>query len=160
MNEYDEIVKKRLIKVINAEDIKTQRNELKQIAQELILSGLSQEGFFNNAVFMGGTSLRLFHGLTRYSEDLDFRFIDFDSNFDWNKYKDKLNEYVHIFGGNLKFNNEDAGKNTVRVNIANDKLIENIHKKKLQIYNGLKIKLVITKLLVLLWILVTKKLNL
>ena len=40
--------------------------------QEIALLGLWRGGFFDNAAFYGGTALRIFHGLPRFSEDLDF----------------------------------------------------------------------------------------
>ena len=47
------------------------KNALKEILQEIILCGLSKGGFFNHAAFYGGTALRIFYGLDRFSEDLD-----------------------------------------------------------------------------------------
>jgi predicted nucleotidyltransferase component of viral defense system len=40
--------------------------------QKAILASLSRGGAFTNIVFQGGTSLRLFYGNPRFSEDLDF----------------------------------------------------------------------------------------
>lgn len=45
---------------------------LREITQSVILIGLSRGGFFKHASFYGGTALRIFYGLNRYSEDLDF----------------------------------------------------------------------------------------
>jgi predicted nucleotidyltransferase component of viral defense system len=47
-------------------------NALKEIVQEVALQGLSRSDFFTKASFYGGTALRIFYGLPRYSEDLDF----------------------------------------------------------------------------------------
>lgn len=44
--------------------------------QEVVLCGLSDGGFFRHAAFYGGTCLRFFHGLDRFSEDLDFTSLD------------------------------------------------------------------------------------
>ena len=51
-------------------------NALKEIIQEITLSGLSRGGFFKKAAFYGGTALRVFYGLDRFSEDLDFSLIE------------------------------------------------------------------------------------
>ena len=51
-------------------------NALKEIIQEIVLAGLSRGGFFNEAAFYGGTALRIFYKLDRFSEDLDFTPID------------------------------------------------------------------------------------
>ncbi len=45
---------------------------LKEIIQEVALLGLWRAKFFEHAAFYGGTALRIFHGLDRFSEDLDF----------------------------------------------------------------------------------------
>ena len=56
-------------------------NALKEIIQEIALAGLSRGGFFNHAAFYGGTCLRMFHGLNRFSEDLDFALLEKDPSF-------------------------------------------------------------------------------
>ena len=42
---------------------------LREIMQEVALAGLERAGFFERAAFYGGTALRIFYGLNRYSED-------------------------------------------------------------------------------------------
>ena len=49
-------------------------NIAKKIMQKICLSALSRTDFFAKIAFMGDTCLRLFHGLDRFSEDLDFTF--------------------------------------------------------------------------------------
>ena len=48
------------------------KNAIKEVMQEIVLCGLSRAGFFKEAAFYGGTALRIFYGLDRFSEDLDF----------------------------------------------------------------------------------------
>ena len=48
---------------------------LREIMQEIALAGLSRTDFFKTAAFYGGTALRIFYGLNRYSEDLDFSLL-------------------------------------------------------------------------------------
>ncbi len=48
---------------------------LREIMQEIALAGLQRAGFFDKAAFYGGTALRIFYGLDRYSEDLDFSLL-------------------------------------------------------------------------------------
>lgn len=45
---------------------------IREVLQELTLYSLSKTDFFNRASFMGGTALRILHGLDRFSEDLHF----------------------------------------------------------------------------------------
>ncbi|RYG04203.1 MAG: nucleotidyl transferase AbiEii/AbiGii toxin family protein, partial [Chitinophagaceae bacterium] len=54
---------------------------LREILQEITLAGLQRSGFFEKAAFYGGTALRIFHGLDRYSEDLDFSLLEADPGF-------------------------------------------------------------------------------
>jgi predicted nucleotidyltransferase component of viral defense system len=51
------------------------QNAVREIAQELALLALWRHGFFDHAAFYGGTALRIFHGLRRFSEDLDFTLL-------------------------------------------------------------------------------------
>lgn len=48
---------------------------IREVVQEIALLGLWRSGFFNEAAFYGGTALRIFHGLNRFSEDLDFSLL-------------------------------------------------------------------------------------
>lgn len=63
---------------------------LREIMQEIALAGLHRAGFFENAAFYGGTALRIFYGLDRFSEDLDFSLLEVDSDFSLNKYLDAV----------------------------------------------------------------------
>lgn len=74
------------------------RNVIKEVMQEIVLCGLSKAGFFNVAVFYGGTALRIFYGLDRFSEDLDFSLLVKDKEFDLSKYFPVLKEVVSSYG--------------------------------------------------------------
>lgn len=52
----------------------------REVMQQIALAGLNRGGFFEHAAFYGGTCLRIFHGLNRFSEDMDFSLIEKDSN--------------------------------------------------------------------------------
>ncbi len=66
------------------------RQRFREILQEIALYSLSAHGFFEKALFHGGTELRLLHALPRFSEDLDFLLRAPDEGFDWKQYEDKL----------------------------------------------------------------------
>ncbi|MDY4524141.1 MAG: nucleotidyl transferase AbiEii/AbiGii toxin family protein [Treponema sp.] len=68
------------------------KNALKEVIQEVALCGLSRGGFFTKAAFYGGTALRIFYGLDRFSEDMDFSLIKKDENFSINSYFSYLSE--------------------------------------------------------------------
>ena len=59
---------------------------LREIMQEIALAGLHRAGFFEKAAFYGGTALRIFYGLDRFSEDLDFSLLEVNPHFSLNKY--------------------------------------------------------------------------
>lgn len=67
-------------------NIEDKKNAIKEIVQEIVLCGLSRGGFFKDAAFYGGTALRIFYGLDRFSEDLDFSLVTQNPNFDLTKY--------------------------------------------------------------------------
>jgi len=51
-------------------------NRMRELLQWEILAGLHRAESFRHIAFVGGTCLRLLHGLHRFSEDLDFSVID------------------------------------------------------------------------------------
>lgn len=57
------------------------RNATFEVMQQIALAGLQRGGFFEKAAFYGGTCLRVFHGLRRFSEDLDFSLLTPDEKF-------------------------------------------------------------------------------
>lgn len=77
-------------------------NALKEIIQEIVLSGLSRGGFFNEASFYGGTALRIFYKLDRFSEDLDFALITPNKDFDLSKYFVYIEKELKAYGLNLE----------------------------------------------------------
>lgn len=62
------------------------KQAIREVLQEIVLAGLSKAGFFKKAAFYGGTSLRIYHGLDRFSEDLDFSLFEPDSAFSFVPY--------------------------------------------------------------------------
>jgi len=71
---------------------------LREIVQELTLVGLSRTDFFSRAAFYGGTALRIFHGLERYSEDLDFSLEKHDTSFSLNEYLPAVRDELASWG--------------------------------------------------------------
>ncbi|MGG7035476.1 MAG: nucleotidyl transferase AbiEii/AbiGii toxin family protein [Flavobacterium sp.] len=67
----------------NTDDI---LSALREIMQEVALAGLSRTDFFEKAAFYGGTALRIFYGLDRFSEDLDFSLLQEDPDFSLEPY--------------------------------------------------------------------------
>jgi len=74
------------------------RNALKEIIQEITLLGLSRAGFFQSGAFYGGTALRIFHDLDRFSEDLDFSLSAPDAGFSIQSYTRTVRDELAAYG--------------------------------------------------------------
>lgn len=97
--------------MLAAYDAKTpddQRNAFREIAQEVVLCGLSRAGFFRQAAFYGGTALRVFHGLDRFSEDMDFSLMEPDEGFSLERYLPQVERECAAWG--LRFSAVSRGK--------------------------------------------------
>lgn len=77
------------------------QNAIQEIIQEIALLGLWRSKFFEHAAFYGGTSLRILHGLNRFSEDLDFSLLKPNSNFNLLPYLKAVEEELEISGLNV-----------------------------------------------------------
>ena len=71
---------------------------LREVMQEIALAGLQRAGFFDKAAFYGGTCLRIFYGLPRFSEDLDFSLLTTDVDFSLEPFFKALEEEFSAFG--------------------------------------------------------------
>ena len=87
-------------------------NAIKEIVQEIALAGLSRGGFFEKAVFYGGTCLRIFHGLDRFSEDLDFALLEKESNFNLEDYFPYLKKEFASYGLDMSVEIKKKDDNT------------------------------------------------
>ncbi len=65
-------------------------NALHEVMQQTALAGLYRGGFFNKAAFYGGTCLRIFYGMQRFSEDMDFSLLQPDEDFRLEDYFDYI----------------------------------------------------------------------
>lgn len=77
-------------------------NALKEIAQEIILSALSRAEFFKYAAFQGGTCLRIVHGLSRFSEDMNFVLFKSNSHFQWRQFSKEIELEFSGYGFNTE----------------------------------------------------------
>ena len=92
-----------MIKQYKPETSEESKAALREILQSIVLVGLSRGGFFNKASFYGGTALRIFYGLNRYSEDLDFTLNEKDETFDFEYYFKSINDVASSYGLELEF---------------------------------------------------------
>jgi len=91
-----------LIKQYNPSTIEETKAALREVVQLIVLVGLSRAEFFKYASFYGGTALRLFYGLNRYSEDLDFTLNKADECFKIDKFINKIKEVALSYGLDLE----------------------------------------------------------
>lgn len=91
-----------MLKNYQTETLDEKKNAIKEIIQEVVLCGLARAKFFEKAAFYGGTALRIFYGLDRFSEDLDFSLKKPDKDFNLSSYFPILEKEVRAFGLNLK----------------------------------------------------------
>lgn len=73
-------------------------NAIREILQELILAGLARTDFFTKAAFHGGTQLRIFEQIHRFSEDLDFALVAPDREFQLKQYLDRIAQELESIG--------------------------------------------------------------
>ena len=83
------------------------RNAIFEVNQQVILAGLYNGGFFDVAAFYGGTCLRIFHGLQRFSEDMDFSLLTPDDKFDFTKYFQPIIDEFAIVGREVEIKKKD-----------------------------------------------------
>ncbi|MBN2433150.1 MAG: nucleotidyl transferase AbiEii/AbiGii toxin family protein [Acidobacteria bacterium] len=87
---------------------------LKEILQEIVLQALAEARFFDVGIFHGGTALRVFHGLPRFSEDLDFVLRSPDPGFAWSPYGQAVADTCRMYGIVPEFQERGAGTGNVR----------------------------------------------
>lgn len=96
--------------MLSAYDLSTEqkkRNAIFDVNQQVILAGLHNGGFFDVASFYGDTCLRIFHGLQRFSEDMDFSLLTPDENFDFTKYFRPVIDEFAIVGREVEITKKD-----------------------------------------------------
>jgi predicted nucleotidyltransferase component of viral defense system len=118
---------------------------LREITQEILLAALGRTDFFQKTGFQGGTCLRIFHGLNRFSEDLDFALQKRDRTFGLQYYLDALGKELMAYGYELEMDDRSKGGQTVRKAFVKDDSLGNLIKLNFKPATGplrkLKIKL-------------------
>lgn len=88
-------------------DTSKRRNAIFEVNQQVILAGLYNGGFFDKAAFYGGTCLRIFHGLKRFSEDLDFSLLSANEEFDFGRYFQPIVDEFALVGRHVDITKKD-----------------------------------------------------
>ena len=88
----------KLMERYNCKNNDDRRIALREIVQEISLLGLSRTSFFYHAAFYGGTALRIFYGLDRFSEDMDFSLIEPNNQFKLETYLGAIKDELGAWG--------------------------------------------------------------
>lgn len=85
---------------------------LREILQEIALVGLWRGKFFEHAAFYGGTALRIFYDLDRFSDDLDFTLLVPNRDWSWNPYGEAIKNELSSFGFDVSFIEKEKSAQT------------------------------------------------
>jgi len=107
MNVFDNMLSQH--KAITKEQ---KNNAFREVMQQIVLAGLSRSNFFEHAAFYGGTCLRLFYDMPRFSEDMDFSLLQADKNFDLKNYFPFIREEFLSVGKNIEIAKKEKLRNT------------------------------------------------
>lgn len=116
----------RKLKSYTVNTVDDEEHALKEIMQEIAIYSLSSAGFFDKAIFHGGTALRILYGLPRFSEDLDFLLKKPDRNFNWKSYMDAIVSSFKQFGVHPEITDKSRVESTVKKMFLKDNSIGKI----------------------------------
>ena len=91
-----------------------EQQAIREITQEVVLAALGRGDFFKYALFQGGTCLRIFYGLNRFSEDLDFILLEPDSDFGLQDHLRHLSDELAAFGYNIEITDRSKADMAVK----------------------------------------------
>ena len=112
--------------MLSAYDLTTEQQKLNatfEVNQQIILAGLYNGGFFDEAAFYGGTCLRIFHGLQRFSEDMDFSLLAPNDKFDFTNFFQPIIDQFAMVGRNIEINKKDK-KNVYDITFQTEKSVK------------------------------------
>ena len=87
-----------LVEALHPRNKAEKESAQQEVMQQIALYGLYRGGFFDHAAFYGGTCLRIFHNLQRYSEDMDFTQTEKDPNIHLENYFPQIIEAFKLTG--------------------------------------------------------------
>jgi len=103
-----------------------EEHALREITQEVILVALSRNGFFGHTLFQGGTCLRIFHGLNRFSEDLDFILDEPNYDFKLTPFLNGIGNELEAYGYRVEINDRSSSDSAVKKAFIKDDSIGNV----------------------------------
>jgi len=87
-------------------------NALHEVMQQIALAGLYRGCFFNKAAFYGGTCLRIFYQVQRFSQDMDFSLLQPDKNFTLEDYFEPITAEFKALGREVVINKKEKKNQT------------------------------------------------
>ena len=130
-------------KMLSAYDQSTdaaRRNAIYEVSQQIVLAGLADGGFFDKAAFYGGTCLRIFHGLNRFSEDMDFTLLKEDESFRFEQYFQPVIDQFALVGRRVEIRKKDK-KGFGKVESASLKDNTDVYDLSFQTEKSIKVKI-------------------
>ncbi len=114
-----EIIQERL-NSYSCKSILEEEMALREITQEIILAGLGRTSFFAQAGFQGGTCLRIFHSLSRFSEDMDFALVSPDPTFRLASHLNQVRQELSVYGYEIEIDDRSDVGDAVRQAFVKD----------------------------------------
>ncbi len=108
-----QMIQQRLLSYNCKTDIEEQQ-AIREITQEVVLAALGRGDFFKYALFQGGTCLRIFYGLNRFSEDLDFILQKPAPDFQLKNYLRHLTDELSAYGYNIEITDREKADSTIK----------------------------------------------
>ena len=91
-----------------------EEHAIREITQEVALAALGRTDFFKYAIFQGGTCLRIFYGLNRFSEDMDFILKETNENFMLQVHLRAVSDELKAYGYDMEIADRSKVDTTVR----------------------------------------------
>jgi len=108
-----QMIQQRLLSYNCKTDIEEQQ-AIREITQEVVLAALGRDDFFKHALFQGGSCLRIFYGLNRFSEDLDFILQKPAPDFQLKNYLRYLMDELSAYGYNIEITDREKADSTIK----------------------------------------------
>lgn len=91
-----------------------EEHAVREIKQEVALAALGRTDFFKHAVFQGGTCLRIFYGLNRFSEDMHFILKKMNRDFTLQPHLQAVSDELKAYGYDIEIADRSRVDTTVR----------------------------------------------
>jgi predicted nucleotidyltransferase component of viral defense system len=91
-----------------------EEHAIREITQEVALAALGRTDFFKHAIFQGGTCLRIFYGLNRFSEDMDFILKGTNNDFTLQPHIQAVSDELKAYGYDIEITDRSKADIAVR----------------------------------------------